>query len=229
MSRKITGIIIILIAAVILGALIYFFMSGYDPQKIMSWLGIGRNKEEIIPVNTEDARQKTDTGGDSGNNEPKRINAADLAGQTEGDEEIEAAPAQPVVRGFGKDDIRRMSASFAERFGTYSNQSNFANVLDLKIFMTRRMQEWADSYVAENRAIPQSADIYYGITTRSVGEEILEFDDDLGIAKVAAQTRRQEARGSRSNVADIFVQKIEIVLKKEAGSWKVDQAFWEDK
>ena len=35
-------------------------------------------------------------------------------------------------------DIERMAKSFAERFGSFSNQSNYANIRDLKIFMTKK-------------------------------------------------------------------------------------------
>ena len=126
-----------------------------------------------------------------------------------------------------KDDLVRMSGSFAERFGSYSNQSNFANILDLKIFMSERMKYWADNFIKDQNSRAQDgADIYYGITTKSIAKELKEFDEDIGLAKILVQTRRREATGASSNYSNIYNQNILITFVKENGAWKVDSAHW---
>jgi len=129
-------------------------------------------------------------------------------------------------REFTKDDLSRMAASFAERFGSYSNQSNFNNIVDLKLFMSEEMKEWADSYVSGQRGKPIASDIYYGITTKAVAREIREYDDDAGKASVFVQTRRREATSSTNNTSKVFGQDIIIRFIKEKGAWKVDGANW---
>jgi len=124
-----------------------------------------------------------------------------------------------------KSDIEKMAASFAERFGTYSNQANFSNMADLKIFMSRTMQAWADDYVVKQSKA--NNDIYYGITTKAVTTEAKNFNDDEGQATVLVQTRRREATMTTGNVAKGFNQSITINLIKEDGAWRVNSAYWE--
>lgn len=130
---------------------------------------------------------------------------------------------------FSKDDLLRLASSFAERYGSYSNQSNFANISDLKLFMTKRMQVWANDYVAGQQALDSDTSIYYGITTKSVAEEIRDYDDDEGAASILVKTRRREASGTTSNTSQVFDQNILINFVKEQGSWKVDSANWLNK
>ena len=138
-----------------------------------------------------------------------------------GDEDIEEDEGKVT-----KDDLIRMSGSFAERFGSYSNQSNFANILDLKIFMTARMKYWADTFIKEQNDRVADNDIYYGITTKSIAKEMQDFDEDIGLATILVQTRRREATGASSNYSNIYNQEILITLIKENGAWKVDSAHW---
>jgi len=126
-----------------------------------------------------------------------------------------------------KDDLKRLAASFAERFGSYSNQSNFGNITDLKIFMSRRMQGWADDYINARRGDGSANDLYYGITTKAVAQEVKDMDDDTGQASILVQTRRREATGSILNTSNVFDQGVLVSLIRENGSWKVDSAVWQ--
>jgi len=135
----------------------------------------------------------------------------------------------PVKKKFGKEEVAGLAASFAERYGSYSNQANFRNITDLKMFMTRKMQIWADSYLSEQRAASSSTNIYYGIITKAVAKEIKEYDEDSGQASILVHTRRQEAIGSTSNISNTFNQDIIIDLLKENDIWKIDNAKWENK
>ncbi|MFH1427151.1 MAG: hypothetical protein ABIG60_01310 [Patescibacteria group bacterium] len=127
-----------------------------------------------------------------------------------------------------REDLKRMAASFTERFGSYSNHSNYGNILDLKIFMSSNMKTWADNYISTTRQQVKFTDIYYGITTKAVQTEINNFSDDDMQAEILVKTQRRESTGSMSNAAT-FYQDIIIRFIKEAGAWKVDSAFWQDK
>ena len=142
---------------------------------------------------------------------------------------IATATPSVVKKELNKDDLMRLAANFAERFGSYSNQSNHRNVYDTEIFMSKKMLAWATSYLAQPTATSSITDAYYGITTKAVAKEVKDFDDNAGLATILIQTRRQEANGTTGNVAGAFNQDIIIKLVKENSSWKIDSAAWQNK
>jgi hypothetical protein len=125
-------------------------------------------------------------------------------------------------------DLKRLAASFAERFGSYSNQSNYGNIRDLKIFMTKKMKKWADDFIQKEMAQNKDSAIYYGISTKAVASEVKKFDNDLGQAEILVSTQRREAISSPSNMTS-FRQDITINFLKEGGIWKVDSAYWKSR
>lgn len=127
-----------------------------------------------------------------------------------------------------RDDLARMAASFAERFGSYSNHSDYGNIVDLQIFMSRKMQEWSDNFIAEARSKSGGEEIYYGITTKALTTEVAQYDEAGGLAKVLVKTQRRESFGATSN-ASVSYQDINLNFIKESGAWKVDQAEWQKK
>lgn len=127
-----------------------------------------------------------------------------------------------------KDDLKRMAFSFAERFGSFSNHSNYGNINDLKLFMSSKMKDWADKYVEEAIARGGDSTIYYGITTKAIAAEIKIFDDDEGRAEIFVKTKRREATGATGNAAS-FYQDVLIAFVKEGGAWKVNSAYWQGK
>jgi len=122
-------------------------------------------------------------------------------------------------------DILRIAASFSERFGSYSNQSNFSNVSDLKLFMTDKMKIWADNFIIENLEKNKDISVYYGVTSKAISEEIININKDLGYATVRVSTLRKES-AQTSSTNPSFYQDIEINLKKERNVWLVDEANW---
>jgi hypothetical protein len=128
----------------------------------------------------------------------------------------------------GAESLERIAFSFAERFGSYSNHSGYSNVLDLKIFMTKSMQVWADNFVKETAAKEKYSAIYYGITTKAILAEVQKYDDDAGQADILVKTQRRESTGEIGN-ASLSYQDIFISFIKESGSWKVNKAEWQEK
>lgn len=127
-----------------------------------------------------------------------------------------------------EEELKRMAASFTERFGSYSNQSSYGNILDLKIFMTAKMQDWADNFIKEIIAKSVYSGIYYGVTTKAVSETIRKFDEDGGEAIILVSAQRREAAGATNNITTSY-QDILIKFTKEKGAWKVDSADWQKK
>jgi len=127
----------------------------------------------------------------------------------------------------GEDELKTIAASFVERYGTYSNQSGYKNIKELDVFMSKNMQAWAAQYV--DQALRNNSDtaIYYGITTKAVVVETLNFSSSATKASFKAQTQRVEAIGSTSNERS-FQQTAIVDMIREAGIWKVDGVVWEN-
>ncbi len=125
-----------------------------------------------------------------------------------------------------KNTLTRMAASFTERFGSYSNQSNYTNFEDLYDFMTEEMKSWAEKMVSDLRSRAKNSDIYFGITTKALSSKMTQFDAKADQAEVLVKSQRREASGSTAN-ARIYYQDMVIKFVKKDGIWKVAGAFWQ--
>ncbi|MBI4250640.1 hypothetical protein HY622_03565 [Candidatus Uhrbacteria bacterium] len=114
---------------------------------------------------------------------------------------------------------------FVERLGSYSNQSSFENYTDLLGFMTPSMQEWAQREVAAARSKPLP-EIYKGMTTRALAQDMTKLDLDAGEAEFTVSTQRKEIVGTSTNFKT-YNQDILIKLKKQENVWLVDGAYWQ--
>jgi len=123
-----------------------------------------------------------------------------------------------------KAQLQKMSTAFVERFGSYSNQSDFENLEDLKPFMSRGFKIWTDDFVSENRKQADETAIYYGITTKSLKATLIDFSSFS--VKFKISTQRQEVFGASVN-SNVYYQDIDMELVNEAGVWKVDKAIWQ--
>lgn len=205
MRKKIFYIILIILILALIAAIFYFF---YIKKMTFKNVIDKANILNVVKKNTPEKTKETDiTKIDISNQPPPEINEN---------------------RAFNKEDASRLALNFAERFGSYSNQVNFKNITDLKLYMTISMQDWADNYLAQQRSAAKDTSEYYGITTKAVAKEIKEFDDQQGRAVVLVKTIRQEASGNTDNFSDSFNQDITITIIKEGDVWKVDRAIWEN-
>lgn len=114
---------------------------------------------------------------------------------------------------------------FVERWGTYSNQSDFQNVRDLRPIMTEDFfNEVYKNYKPKSEAELSRQD-YEGYETKVVSID-LESQNDTE-ATVLVTTSRRHLVGSDS--VETYPQKIRITLVKQAGVWRVATAIWQDK
>ena len=122
--------------------------------------------------------------------------------------------------------VKTLATSFAERFGSYSNQSNFTNLNDLYSLMTVRMKTWADNYKTSQSSQLAGQDGYYGVTTVALISKVNSLNESSGRAQVLVTTQRQEDRGGTQN-PKVSYQDILIDLVKTPEGWKVDAATWQ--
>lgn len=143
--------------------------------------------------------------------------------KTEEKEELPPPTSEEVDR----NTAAKIASAFVERFGSYSNQSDFGNVTDLRGFMTDSMRNWADNYVEKARDNFSVSDAFYGITTKSVSYKIESFDMQSGTAKMTISTQRAE---SRENLEEsVYYEDAVIEMIKEGNDWKIDGIYWQGK
>jgi len=126
----------------------------------------------------------------------------------------------------GEAELKKISASFVERYGSYSNQSGYKNIKELNVFMSKSMQSWASNYIEQTLSSNSDTSVYYGITTKAVVVETVEFSDELSSASFIVYAQRVENFGSNGSQRS-FQQKATVDMIKEDGTWKVNRVVWE--
>lgn len=200
-KRQKTGLLLIIIGLVIIGVVIYFFFLSEDPVpgQIIETpiISTGQLPEEDLSNVTPGDRPRNNIKYDISQEEEHEINSTDVA---------------------------KIAASFAERMGSYSNQSNYANFEDLNIFMTASMRDWAVDYVSQMRKDNPYDGNYYGITTKAIATEIIKFDNTTGEAEIIITTQRRELQVSGAE--NVYNQDLRLTFVKENNQWLVDGAYW---
>ncbi|KKW32353.1 MAG: hypothetical protein UY77_C0026G0006 [Candidatus Uhrbacteria bacterium GW2011_GWA2_53_10] len=109
--------------------------------------------------------------------------------------------------------------SFVERYGSFSTESNFANLRDVLPLTTGELETKTHQLLA-NPPVPTE---YYGVTTRVVAITLGEMDE--GNAEVTVSTQREETKGA-TKTTSVRYQSIKLSLQKVNGEWKVSNATW---
>jgi len=138
---------------------------------------------------------------------------------------LPAEPAGPVKQADVEADLKAIASTFAERYGSFSNEGNFSNLESLKDLMSPSMITAVDAMIAADTA---TATTYHGITTKTISATILSYDAGTGNAEIETVTQRREAQGSTVNPI-VYYQNLKLRLVKTVAGWKVDSANWEPK
>ncbi|MFA5358347.1 MAG: hypothetical protein WC310_00815 [Patescibacteria group bacterium] len=114
-----------------------------------------------------------------------------------------------------------VSRFFAERFGTYSNQSNFENIKDLQYLMTEDVKSWSEKFISQGNI---SSDQYWGVTTKALAIKSQDIKADTAV--IVVSTQRQEY--SRDvNKAKIYKQDLKLEYVKSDGNWLISGVYWQ--
>lgn len=205
-NRKKVGLLIIIAAALMLAIIIIMFLKKTAPvvdnTPTTPTLDTGANlvASDNLPV------APTSTPGDA----PRNYQTYDISKET--------------PHKLNANDASKTASLFAEVLGSFSNQSNYENVTSLEIYMTSKMKEWSDKYVADLRSQKYTGE-YSGITTQALTTKVLSYDEKAGKAKIEVQTQRQEQHVDTLGVS--YLQKMTVDLVKVNEEWRIDGAFWE--
>jgi len=121
--------------------------------------------------------------------------------------------------------LKAQASTFAERFGSYSNQSGTTNLTDLQGMMTIRMQAAVATYYEQQR-FPGDAPGYWGISTKALSARIVSYDLNFGQAEIRVATQRSETKGTTSNPR-VFYQELLVKFVQSGAGWRVDEAQWQ--
>ncbi len=120
--------------------------------------------------------------------------------------------------------VVRLSASFAERYGSYSNQGNFENLRDLFPLMTDRLKSATERLIVETQKTRDPSAAYFGVTTKAISSNVETFNEEAGTAKIIVSTQRAETRGVGEPV--VSYQDLVLELARVGKEWRFDRASW---
>lgn len=112
---------------------------------------------------------------------------------------------------------------FAERFGSYSNQSNYGNITDVLTMVTPELRAELEALRAEAQTgIPET---YYGVNTRivSIADPVVT---ETGTT-FSINTQREEANGTPGNTS-VRYQELTLTLQEINGAWLIADYAWAD-
>lgn len=201
-NKKKISFVIIAISLIIIAVVVWLVLKNKDTGLIPP---IDSNLNEGIATITEPIN--TTTPGTT----PRDYRKFDISKEPKIEQDAEA--------------VKKIAMAFAERFGSFSNQSNYSNIEDLKIFMTKSMGDWAEGYLSDLKKSKSNNGEYYGITTKAVSAEVKSFDKTKGEAEIVVTTSRQETKGSVASA--YFNQELTLKMAKDGSIWKADSASWQ--
>ncbi len=200
-SRRNIGIIMIVFGLIIIALIVFFIIR--EPNEVEENPIINNPIEGEQPIEQEGTTTPSDM--------PRNYQEYDIS--KEKDHEFNAF------------DLGKMSDSFAERFGSFTNQSQYENFTDLKMFMTDSFANWVDGYVEDLIEQSPKNQYFYGISTTALSHKIEKFNEEAGEATVIINTQRKETTIEGDN--ESFLQKLELNFEKVNDEWLVDSAYWE--
>lgn len=138
----------------------------------------------------------------------------------------EAAPEPQTVsvsEGAQRAEVERITRMFVERFGSYSNFSNFENITSMEPFMTASMLSYANTLKkAEQNS--QSVSDYYGVTTTIVSLNTSSFAAEQN-ATVSFVVQQETQQGLSGEIQSVYRDgRLELVYRD--GGWLVNGLFY---
>lgn len=132
--------------------------------------------------------------------------------------------ARASAREILEQQLKSSGAQFAERFGTYSNQGDFQNLIDLFPLMTERMRSQTQRTIDAARAVTTTPGAYLGVTTRPVTTVVASLDETGGRATIKVSAQRATQTGDAQPVTRY--ETLTIEFRNQQKIWKVDSAQW---
>ena len=117
-----------------------------------------------------------------------------------------------------------IARTFIERFGSYSSQSDFANVDDIRVLATASFQAELDQQVAELRSVTDAEGGYTGVSTTVISMKTVSETETETTFLIT--TQREESVGTPGNTS-VRYQDVEVSLVKSGDSWLISDVTWQ--
>jgi hypothetical protein len=114
-----------------------------------------------------------------------------------------------------KSDLIVKARFFIERYGTWSNQSNFENFYDLFPYMTEELKEKTLKKIQDLSLKDKKK--FYGITTNLLSINFKNFEVDKK-AEIFAEIQQREEKDKEVKLIN---KKINLIFIKTENDWKV--------
>lgn len=120
-------------------------------------------------------------------------------------------------------EAERLTRMFVERFGSYSNFSDFANITSLEPFMTESMKTYAAGVKNESQN-SQTGGGYYGVTSQIISLTVASFTVS-GSATVNFVVQQETQNGLQSQIQTQYRDgRLELVYREN--QWLVNGIFY---
>ncbi len=140
---------------------------------------------------------------------------------------IVETPAEPTVT---PEKVAEASAQvvgkiFAERYGSYSSESELANIEDVLDICTSSYRATLERFMNDMHGA-SAAETYYGVSTRVLSVKTTEMNAEGTTARLELLTQREEANGTVGNTS-VSYQTMVLEMEKQGDAWKVNNATWQ--
>lgn len=145
--------------------------------------------------------------------------------ETDDSEAIDSAPVATLEisepQQFSAAVVARL---FTERFGTFSNQDDFAGIELVRPYITPSFSRWFDTGYKDQLAEKYSSTDYAGETVK-VLDVIMESEtNNSAVAAVRTQRTIRTQDGDKTSY-----QTLRLDMQKSEGVWLIDGAYWQNR
>jgi len=117
-----------------------------------------------------------------------------------------------------KNGATQLAKVFVERYGTYSTDNNFQNILEVETLVTRSLWSKISAPMSAAKTTTQS---FVGMTTKVISTELVSWSDNKAVVELK-MTRTEEKNG----VVSTRYQNATVDMVKVNSSWLVDKLVW---
>jgi len=196
MSRGTKITLLIIGGAVIIGLIVYFIIVPvFTAVQPATNANANKNVNSSLPIT---------------NNQPPTVNKP------------VPPPADVAPEAQQAGSARTVAVAFAERFATYSNQNNLANLDNLKAISTPAVWSFIEgAYRADLLKSMPKGSAYYAMTSTALNAKAAPISDTEVSATVLMQ------RVESGTVSKVAYATLDLKLKKVGDSWLVSWEQWE--
>ncbi len=198
-----------LIIVILLGAIGYLFWQGWQNKKIDNNI----EAPTTVDDNNDNVNQQPDDWQQPLNdNSGQVIDSSSMSNGnnlTADEEELLA-----------KATVEQVSRSFVEVFGSYSTDTHYQNLYDVREMLTNSYWGQLETYISN-----EENEDSYSIWTDVLKAKVQKLNSSS--AQVLVKTRRGERLNKKSE-EKVFEQEAEVFLLKENNTWLVNKVNWLD-